>query len=112
MKTFEKQAAQGDILLTKIDRLPKRLSPQKPEQGKHILAHSETGHHHVINAEKAFFYKNESDPMICYLVANAPVELEHLRPFDTHESLTIGAGIYEIRSQREYAPEGRRKIVD
>jgi hypothetical protein len=38
--------------------------------------------------------------------------VEHLRSFDTHESISIGPGNYEIRRQRENAPEGWRRAAD
>jgi len=38
--------------------------------------------------------------------------LEHLRSFDTHETIKIPPGIFEIRRQREWVPEGWRRIQD
>jgi hypothetical protein len=35
-----------------------------------------------------------------------------MRSFDTHETLNIPPGIYEVRRQREYVPEGWRKAQD
>ena len=40
------------------------------------------------------------------------VFIEHLRSFDTHESISIAPGIYEIRRQREYTPEGWKRVED
>ena len=48
MKTFDKQAAQGDLLITKIDKLPAKVKKAESDGGKFILAHSETGHHHTV----------------------------------------------------------------
>jgi len=41
-----------------------------------------------------------------------PAVLEHHRSFDTHEALEIKPGIYEIRRQREYTPQGFRRAAD
>ena len=38
--------------------------------------------------------------------------LEHLRTFDTHETLAIPPGVYELRRQREAVPEGWRRAQD
>ena len=38
--------------------------------------------------------------------------LEHHRSIDTHEALEIKPGIYEIRRQREYTPQGFRRVAD
>ncbi|MBF0290037.1 MAG: hypothetical protein HQM14_19645 [SAR324 cluster bacterium] len=112
MITFRKQAAQGDLLITRIQKLPKELTERKPEDGRHILAHSETGHHHVVDAEKVHLFKNEQDSMICYLSVTQPTELFHLRSFNTHAPIALEKGVYEIRRQREYVPEGWRRVED
>jgi hypothetical protein len=114
MKTFSKQAAQGDLLITRIDRLPSGAVPAEAVGGKFILAHSETGHHHVTTARPGVQFFQGPDPLIAYLQVIDSVEatLEHERAFDTHESLLIKGGTYEIRRQREYTPEGWRRVAD
>ena len=112
MKTFHQQAAQGDILLRKIDALPEDLTPAKAVDDKYIVAHSETGHHHVVPQADCMLYEAANDPMIMYLVVNNDTVLEHLRSFDTHDPIKIGKGNYEIRRQREYTPEGWRRVAD
>lgn len=37
---------------------------------------------------------------------------ERERSFDTHESILLKGGTYEIRRQREYTPEGWRRVED
>jgi hypothetical protein len=36
----------------------------------------------------------------------------HLRSYDMHAPITIKPGIYELRRQREYTPEGWRRVAD
>lgn len=114
MKTFEKQAAQGDILITRVKSLPKDAKAVKPIDGKFIVAHSETGHHHVVVDKPGVQYFTTEDPMIAYLkvIDSVEVAIEHERSFDTHESLLMKGGTYEIRRQREYTPEGWRRVED
>lgn len=52
------------------------------------------------------------NPLIAWLEVNRPTALEHLRPHDTHEPIMFGPGIYEVRRQREYTPEGFRQVQD
>lgn len=112
MKTFDQQAAQGDILITRIDALPQGLREIAAENGRHIVAHSETGHHHVLPAQGVKLFQGE-DPMLLFAVIDADIaELTHQRPFDTHETLGLRGGTYEIRRQREYTPEGWRRVED
>ena len=117
MKAFQNMAAQGDILLIKIDALPKGVVAVEPENGRHIVAHSETGHHHVIERERAgavtTMYRLPEEIYELFLVVEGgPTLLEHERPFDTHEPIQLGEGIYKVRRQREYTPEGYRRVAD
>ena len=112
MKNFTKQAAQGDMLITKIDQAPLDATLTRPEKGVYILAHSETGHHHVISADHAKVYAAANDPFIAFMIVEHPSTLTHLRSFDTHAPITIAPGTYQINRQREYTPEGFRRAAD
>ena len=117
MKTFNNMAAQGDLLIRRIAKLPDGLKPVSAQCGNYIVAHSETGHHHVIAERFNVRLYSGANPMISYLeVVEATDEtetfIEHLRTFDTHEPISFSAGIYEMRRQREYTPEGWRKVED
>jgi hypothetical protein len=109
MKVFDTCAAQGDILIRKIDSLPKGLMEQHAKNGIHVIAHSETGHHHTMKGIQLFTGDN---PMIMFVVVTKPTILEHHRAFDKHEDIEFKPGTYEIRRQREYVPEGWRRIED
>jgi hypothetical protein len=112
-RTFETLAAQGDIALRRIAALPEGLHPVPAENGKHILAHSETGHHHTVLERPDVQHFSAMDEFRSYLVVEGePVDLVHERAFDTHETLRIKPGIYEVRRQREYTPEGLRRAAD
>lgn len=116
-ETFKNQAAQGDLLLRRVDRIPVGVKPGQSEDGEYIVAHSETGHNHVIEATKNVAFYTTNDPMISYLEVieatdKTEVLLKHLRTFDTHKTIVVPPGIYEVRRQREYVPEGWRQITD
>jgi hypothetical protein len=114
MKTFTNCAAQGDLLIRRIDKLPQGLKKMETDKGNFIVAHSETGHHHVIAERPGVEVLCGADPLLAYLtvIDETEVTLEHLRNFDTHESILIKGGTYEIRRQREYVPEGFRRVAD
>ena len=117
MKTFVKIAAQGDLLLRRIESLPGGLKPSAIECGQYIVAHSETQHHHVIEARPNVRVLDSADPLVSYLEVIEATDkteclLEHLRSFDTHDTISIAPGIYEIRRQREYTPQGWRRVAD
>lgn len=113
MKTFKNQAAQGDVLITRIDSLPEGLKKVTPESdGTYIITHSETGHNHVMDSSDINFYMDAANDFVGYLEVVRPTELRHLRSFDTHESLKVEKGLYKINRQRERIPEGFRKAAD
>lgn len=114
MKTFKNFAAQGDVLFIKVsDNTPHNtLVEVKPENGKLIVTHSETGHHHVMEATKAKMYSLPDSIMNCLLVVDEPTVLEHLRSHDTHEPIAFDKGTYKVIRQREHTPEGFRKVQD
>jgi hypothetical protein len=108
MKSFKNCAAQGDVLFRRIDKLPDDATPQPSK----TVAHSETGHHHSFDADASVFLYTTADQMLSYLEVKQPAALKHRRDFDTHEEILFDVGTYEIRRQREWAPEGWRKVVD
>jgi hypothetical protein len=57
MKTFKTTCAQGDIYIRKIDALPINAVHVAPENGKCIVTHSETGHHHVMDGGAVTMYR-------------------------------------------------------
>ena len=119
-KVFENCAAQGDFFIRKIDKLPSGVESIRPENGVFVVAHSETGHHHVITADRvAAFKPKKPDIYTIFLQVDEPLpgetlpEIKHLRGFDTHEALRPNSpGIYEIKRQREYTPLGFRRAAD
>ncbi|MEQ1689387.1 MAG: hypothetical protein ABL874_12510 [Sphingopyxis sp.] len=123
MKTFKRICAQGDIYIERLPddfELPAAATETKSENGRIIVTHSETGHHHVMDVAPA---KNRTRPRVqmytlpdsimdFLLIVNDPVALEHLREYDTHEPIMFEKGKYRVRRQREYTPEGFRRVED
>lgn len=112
MKTFKKAAAQGDLYIRRIKALPNGVVVVAPSEGRHVIGHSETGHHHVMEAATTEMYRLPDELYECFVVVKKQTSLDHLRPFDTHESILHGIGMYHVRTQREYVPNGWRKSAD
>ena len=115
MKTFTKSCDQGELYFVKLPnntKIPKNAIRVAPENGRLIIGHSETGHHHVMTAERCELYTLPDDIMRCLLVVNDPDAIEHLRDYDKHESIAFEPGIYSVINLREYAPEGWRRQID
>lgn len=112
MKTVKKMAAQGDVMFIRVNDVPKNLELAKDENGKFIVAHSETGHNHVIDSRNAQMLIDKTNGFVAYIKVSKPTEVEHQHSFDTHESLLLTPGDYVVRRQREYVAEGFRKVAD
>jgi hypothetical protein len=119
MKTFKNKAAQGDLIILRVKKFPSNLIPVNPVDGRFVVAHSETGHDHVMVMERpgtvrAFKDKDTKDVDLykMFFEVDAETPIEHLRSFDTHETLQVSPGKYMIIRQREYTPEGFRRAAD
>lgn len=107
---IEKVGAQGDVLFMRLTAVPEGAALES--EGRAIVAHSETGHHHVVEAQGLEFFKDPKDPMTCYLRLAEDADVVHLRPYDTHAPVTLPAGSWAVRRQREYTPDSWRMVQD
>ena len=113
MKTINREEKgvvfQGDIMVAKVAELPKDAKVQENQ----VVAHSETGHHHIATQANVFAVP---DGMTLYMQAiGTHIDLEHKRSYDTHETLrllTKPGDVFKIRRQREHTPEGWKMVVD
>lgn len=121
MKTIQTIAAQGDVVFRRIDVLPTDVQQAKTESGAFVVAHSETGHNHIVMERPGVTMFSAMDelkamldgkPAAYLVIENEPAKVEHLRGFDTHETIALSPGIWEVRRQREYTPEGFRRAAD
>lgn len=115
MKTFKIVASQGELRFVRLPdnyKVPAAAIKVEPTGNKIIIGHSETGHHHVMEAEHTTMYRLPNSILDCLLVVSKPDELRHLREFDTHEPLSFEPGIYKAVTAREYTPEGWRRAED
>ena len=112
VKTFKNVAAQGDVYFRRANEVPADFVPVEPENGKLIVTHSETGHHHVMDPSYAKMYCNPKSKFDTVLVIDRPTPLTHERTYDTHEPILFDVGTYHVTRQREYTPEGFRRVED
>ncbi len=104
---------QGDVLVVAVTRLPQDRTPIGAEDGRLILAHGEaTGHAHALRADDGveFFTTpaTKAKPARRYLRLVKGARLFH----DEHLPIDLPPGRYEVRRQKEYAPEGIRTVAD
>ena len=120
--TFKKIAAQGEITIVRIGDVPENKkingTPLTPENGKFIIGHSETGHHHVLERSAGAIVtvvdKAPEGMKILHAILTEANSLVHERGHDTHETIDLAAGEYEFRIAREFDHYGElaRKSAD
>lgn len=120
MKHFTKDiqsARQGEVYILRINKLPNDVKKINPINGHLIIGHSETSHHHVIKESPQVNFYSSDNAVVSYLevieaTEKTEVLLEHLRGYDTHETIGISEGVYVVINGIESAPEGWRKVQD
>lgn len=108
-------AFQGEVAVMRVSEIPEGVLSKKvqPNNNQYIVAHSETGHHHVLQqVDNVEMYMQDNLTYFLEVYGETPVELKHLREFDTHQSLFLTPGKYQINHQQEYTPQGWRKVMD
>lgn len=111
--------AQGEIYARKIETLPEGLAPfgEKDSAGCWIVGHSESGNHHLLDADGVTVMERTQDVpegmRILYAIVEAPTRLwqDATTPHDAHE---VPPGVYELRIAREFDPlmEQARRVAD
>lgn len=106
--------AQGDLLIIPIAAIPANVKAASLHGKYFILAHSESGHHHVIERAKAEVYEAADNAFIAYIrTLGDDADITHQRDFDTHETYRLEPNkTYQVRRQREYVAEGFRAAQD
>ncbi|MFW6272316.1 MAG: hypothetical protein ACOC2U_00880 [bacterium] len=98
---------QGDVLIKKIEKLPKNKNEVKRKKNGYILADGEvTGHAHRIDDDIDLFENNN----VLYMKNDHEVTLTH----EEHGDVQIPDGIWQIGIVQEYDhfAEVARQIAD
>lgn len=110
-----KLGAHGEITFIRVDELPDGFVSEPATNGEFVVAHSETGHHHVLEAAGVEYMPDKEDAMIAWVrIQNGDgAKLKHKRSNDTHRTLTIEPGLYRINHAREEDILGEiRRVAD
>lgn len=108
-------------MFLRVSRLPGGVTECTRDNGRLVVAHSETQHHHAVDSLHARMYSDPKDPLVCYLQMDAGcediggVDVVHHRAWDTHETLRLlgkPGDVWQVRRQREWTPEGWRRVED
>lgn len=102
----------GELFILPVDSVP------EGKTSKHetlVLAHSETGHHHVLESPKHEFTLTEiGDSIERYLTLEREAELVHKKTYDIHETRILTPGSYRVFIKKEYdvRQQAMRRVFD
>jgi hypothetical protein len=101
------QLQHGDVLLSKLDRLPDGVVRQKRGNVLLVMAGEATGHNHVIKDKTSVIGELKGQ---LYLEVTEPTTIVH----EEHKPIDIPTGIYQIGQVREYdhLQDMERKVID
>lgn len=91
----------GEVMLIPVKEIPNGKTLKK---GDYLLAHSETGHHHVL--EGTGFEVTELGDGQVFLKVLRATDLTHRKTYDKHRTLTIPESLLERYHMVEYDPAG------
>jgi hypothetical protein len=98
------QYRQGDVLLVRIDKLPRGLRQVPRDGGRVVLAYGEaTGHAHAIADTGADLLASDLEERFLRIVGDFAT-LTH----EEHAPITLPRGAYRVVRQREYTPNALR----
>lgn len=118
MKIVKRAAVQGDVGFRRVKAVPDGFKATETK-AEVVVAHSETGHHHVAVAERPFsYYTNPAEPLLAYIKFDKKtqsIDIVHQRDYHQHEAYRLlgePESVWEIRRQREATPDGWRRAAD
>jgi len=104
-KEFKQKAVRhGEVMLIPVDALPEDLEVVQNGR-KVIVGHSESGHHHVAVADRdclTLLRPVGADTSDLYLQVSDTARIEHLKPYDRHETQPIQLGYYFVNTKQQY----------
>jgi len=103
---------QGDVLIVKVDSIPKDVTPHKRDGGRIILAYGETsGHAHAIEDNHAKSWLHGKD---IYLDLEKKTKLWHEdhNPKKDNKPAILEPGIYRVIHQSEFRRKAIVRVAD
>lgn len=109
---MSKRIIHGENAIVPITKLPKGLKWHTETHA--IIGHSETGHHHLLEAPKGTDYELAELDGKLYLRLTKKAKVTHKKAFDVHETVELEPGTYVVTRKTEYDPfaQIRRAVYD
>lgn len=104
---MKKGIRHGEVILMPREGLVGKF---KKRVKNFVVAHSDTGHHHVIESETPMTV----DETNMYITLFGDSAIVHKKSFDAHKTLPLKPAVYERYEAQEYDPFAQvtRRVVD
>lgn len=89
----------GEVALIPVEQIP---GGTKLKKGDYVLAHSETGHHHVLEGRNFEVIETEEGRRFVKILLDT--NLVHKKEFDKHRTITLPPSTLERYEMVEYNP--------
>jgi hypothetical protein len=101
MKDSRTPIQHGEAMLVPVSVMPKGETRKVTSE---IVAHSETGHHHVVESATKFEVTGNVDKEDLYLRLFEPAKLVHKKTTQKHKTLDVAPGVWRVLWKTEYNP--------
>ena len=107
---------QGEVRIKRLTDVPEIDGLQQRKRGKNgfILAHSESGHHHLLTGGDVLERPSNREGLeMLYAILDKPEQVIQ-DAASPHDAYTLPPGAYDIRISREFNPfaEQARRVAD
>lgn len=108
---------QGEVYIKRLADRPETdgLDTVSPTGNGYILAHSESGHHHILSGGDVLERSAKGAGMQkFYAILDNPEKIIQDAAGNPHQEIGLPPGFYDIRISREYNPftEQARRVAD
>lgn len=107
---MNKPIRHGEVVLLPVgNKIPKTANHTKT----HIVGHSETGHHHVLEAADVIHWTDKETNEL-FVAIKEPGKLVHKKTTNRHIDLDVTPGTYKVIRKSEYDPflKAMREVWD
>lgn len=107
------QNRHGENLFVRIDKLPEGAK-LVAEGSELVVAHSESGHNHILTVPKTAELKMFEFEGKTYLEVPLEAKLQHQKEYEKHPDQTMMAGTYLklVDTEYDYFAKIMRKVID
>jgi len=108
MRIFKKAAAHGEVNILLVNSLPEDLTEITTNDDHHVIGHSESGNHHVLERKDVRMFDGGKTPagmQILYALIENPTNVKQFRAGSPHDTIALDKGdVIRLTPSLDYNP--------